>query len=73
MTRYRNLAGDSGVLAYELGDIFIRVQFNGATYTYTNRSAGSSNIQTMKNLAQRGHGLNTFINKYVKDKYESKS
>jgi hypothetical protein len=72
--RYRNLGGDSGVIAYELGEDFIIVRFRkGGTYKYTYSSAGSNNIERMKGFAISGKGLNTFIDKHVKKKYASKS
>ena len=71
METYRNLGGDSGVVAYETGSDFIRVQFHdGSIYLYTYRSAGVYNIERMKGLAEYGEGLNTFINKYVRKRYE---
>lgn len=52
MQPYRNLAGDSGVVAYETGADFIRVRFiGGDTYLYTYRSAGARNVEQMKLLA----------------------
>ncbi len=73
MQLYRNLSGDSGVLAYEIGADYIKVQFEKAIYLYTYRITGSRNIEEMKTLATNGRGLNTFIDKYVKKKYASKS
>lgn len=73
MERYRNLGGDSGVVAYELGSDYIRVQFNdGDIYLFTYASAGSHNIEHMKQLARDGQGLNTFINTNVQEAYERK-
>lgn len=73
MERYKNLGGDSGVSAYEIGDDNIKVEFNdNALYLYTYSSAGRQNIEQMKNLAKQGQGLNGFINSNVKFKYESK-
>ncbi len=73
MPRYANLDGDSGVESYELGDDSITVVFStGAAYLYTSASAGSANIDHMKSLAQRGEGLNEFINRSVRKKYERK-
>ncbi len=70
MERYKNLGGDSGVAAYEIGADFIKVQFKtGSIYLYTYSSAGSSNIETMKMLAMNGEGLNSFISRKVRDKY----
>lgn len=73
MEKYQNLGGDSGVIFYEINDESIKVWFNdGKWYFYTYTSAGSSNIEEMKRLAQQGQGLNAYINQYVRDKYESK-
>jgi len=72
MERYKNLGGDSGVATYEIGNDFIKVQFKtGSIYLYTYGSAGSSNIETMKELAMSGEGLNSFISRTVKNKYAS--
>lgn len=73
MERYRNLGGDSGVAAYEIGADFIRVQFSdGSIYLYTYTSAGSSNVEHMKQLAGNGQGLNAFINTTVRKAYARK-
>jgi hypothetical protein len=73
MERYRNLGGDSGIVAYESGPDFIRVQFSdGAIYLYTYASAGAQNIEYMKQLASSGQGLNSFINRAVRKAYARK-
>ena len=73
MELYKNLGGNSGVSAYEIGAESITVQFtSGAVYLYTYKSAGNSNIETMKSLAVTGKGLNSFIMRNVKEGYESK-
>lgn len=73
MQRYKNLGGDSGVYAYELGNGSITVQFNdGTTYLYTIASAGSYNITQMQYLAKAGKGLNSFISTTVKKRYAAK-
>ena len=70
MLAYKNIGGDSGVAAYESGPEHIRVQFStGAVYLYTYQSAGSSNIEQMKRLAESGQGLNSFIGTVVKKQY----
>jgi hypothetical protein len=70
MKRYSDIDGDSGVVGYEIGDDFIKVQFStGAIYLYTYQSAGVANIEHMKVLAQNGEGLNSFINKHVRKLY----
>ena len=73
MEPYRNLGGDSGIEAYEAGPDFIRVQFSdGSVYLYTYDSAGSQNIEHMKQLAVNGQGLNSFINTTVRSDYAQK-
>lgn len=73
MERYKNSGGDSGILSYENGTDFIKVKFtDGVTYLYTYDSAGSRHIEQMKTLAVEGSGLNTYINKYTKFKFQSR-
>ena len=72
MERYKNIDGDSGVTGFEIGNDYIKVWFNNDWYRYTYASAGSQNIEQMKNLAKAGDGLNAFINKNVRKSYESK-
>lgn len=70
MKRYKNLSGGSGIVAYESGPDFIRVRFSsGSVYLYTYESAGSENIEDMKELASKGEGLNSFINEIVRYDY----
>jgi len=71
MEAYANLGGDSNITAYEIGPNYIAVQFaDGSIYRYTDASAGPDNVATMKSLARAGQGLNSFINKNVRYKYE---
>ncbi|HJP18734.1 MAG TPA: hypothetical protein QF468_08790 [Nitrospinota bacterium] len=73
MERYKNLNGDSGVSAYEIGDDYIKVEFSDESlYLYNNGSTGSQNIEQMKILALNGSGLNSFINTRVRKNYASK-
>ena len=73
MQRYSDIDRDSGVVAYEIGSDFIRVKFSdGAIYLYTYASAGAHHINQMKILAQRGDGLNAYINDHVKKAYARK-
>ena len=70
MERYKNLAGDAGVTAYEIGPDFIKVRVGDSTvYVYTYASAGSANIEQMKRLAIGGRGLTTFISTKVRKRY----
>lgn len=72
MERYSNLGGDSGVRGYEIGSDHIIVWFKGNTksYTYSYRRAGSSHVENMNNLAIKGHGLNSYIMRHVKNLYD---
>ena len=73
MQPYHDAGGDSGVVAYEGGRDFIRVQFkSGAVYLYTNESAGDFTVARMKSLAAAGDGLSAFIARQVKDGFERK-
>jgi len=73
MKPYRNRGGNSGIRSYEIGDDFIIVQFNeGGKYLYNYESTESSNVETMKSLAIRGQGLNSFISTNVREHYASK-
>lgn len=73
MKMYKNSVGDSGIIAYENGPDFIRIQFmNGGVYLYTNDSTGAHNVKQMKVLAESGHGLCTFINQNVRGAYARK-
>jgi len=72
MERYRNSGGDSGVSAYEIGSDYILVKFSGTarTYRYSYRKAGQNHVENLKRLAQNGSGLNSYINQFVKFKYD---
>ena len=73
MQRYKNLGGNSGVVAYELGDNSIKIQFrNGSLYLYDDQSTGSNDIEHMKKLAISGQGLSSFISRNVKERYAAK-
>ncbi|MFD2825877.1 hypothetical protein ACFSYG_05295 [Leeuwenhoekiella polynyae] len=72
MKRYRNLGGDSNVSEFEIGADHIVVKFSGTirTYRYSYSRAGQNHVEAMKKLAQNGRGLNSYINRYVKFKYD---
>jgi hypothetical protein len=73
MERYKNLSGNSGVVAYATIDDGILVQFeDGAIYLYTHQSAGRSRIERMQALAVAGRGLSTYISQHVRDAYAAK-
>lgn len=64
MQLYKNISGNSGVVAYEAGDHYIKVKFkSGEIYNYTYKSAGKGVIEEMKALAKSGNGLSTYISR----------
>lgn len=72
MERYKDTGGDSGVSSYEIGSDYIAVKFSGTgkVYTYSYRKAGRTHVENMKQLAQKGSGLNSYINRHVKNLYD---
>lgn len=72
MERYRNSGGDSGVSSFEIGADYITVKFSGTIriYRYSYKKAGQNHVETMKRLARSGSGLNSYINRYVKNLYD---
>lgn len=70
---YRALR-NSNIDAYEILDGVIKVRFNdGSVYTYEEKIIGRDKYNIMCTLAKRGEGLNSFINKNVRDLYSDKS
>ena len=73
LTPYRNRSGTSGVAAYALLDEAIVIRFaDGATYRYGPEHPGRHHVGQMKSLALAGRGLNTYISRYVRERYESR-
>jgi hypothetical protein len=73
MERYKNLSGDSGVVAFEIESDAIEVEFqDGRIYRYTHDITGSAQVEEMKRLAAAGQGLSTFIARYIRDDFESR-
>jgi hypothetical protein len=69
--RYGNASGDSGVVAYGIGEDFIKVRFTRSegVYVYDFSRPGAWHVRRMKRLAAAGEGLATYISQYVKDNY----
>ncbi|PBQ31678.1 hypothetical protein CNR22_07820 [Sphingobacteriaceae bacterium] len=74
MKTYKNLSGNSGVVAYEIGRTFIKIKFEGETgiYTYDYKRPGKYDVEIMKTLAQKGEGLSTYISEEVRTNFSSK-
>lgn len=73
MKRYKDIAGNSGVTAYETTENSISVEFNhDVVYHYTYASTGKQKVEKMKKLAAEGKGLSTYISQIVKDNFETK-
>lgn len=69
---YKDIDNDSNVTHYEIGGTYIRVKFNGTVkiYTYSYHSAGIEKVERMKQLAQAGDGLNSYIKLHRNSLYE---
>ena len=64
MKLYKNLGGNSSIVAYDYDTAAIYVQFKGgAVYKYPAEKVGGENFQKMKQLADTGQGLCSFINR----------
>jgi hypothetical protein len=72
MERYRNIEGNSGITAFELGKGWIKVQFKDGVYLYTTSSTGLDHIRNMQQLAIDGKGLGTYISQHVGTRYACK-
>ena len=70
--QYLNRNGNSSVKSYEIGPDFIKVWFNNMSwYVYNYMRPGKFHVEHMKELANQGQGLCSYIgkNKYVKYNY----
>jgi len=73
MTPYKNLSNESGVKAYEILDDGIRVQFlSDDVYYYSNDIPGKKHVDQMKDLAEKGKGLATYISQNIRSNFASK-
>ena len=75
MTPYRNLGGNSNVVAYEVAEDSIHVVFKSGAcrnYLYNSVRPGMATVERMKSLAAQGHGLNSYISSVVKDNFARK-
>lgn len=72
MIKYKNLGRNSNIDSYEIYNSYILVKFKKSTkiYSYSYQKAGRDLVENMKKLAILGKGLNSYINKYVRDLYD---
>lgn len=70
---YKNTSNNSGVVGYETTPDDITIEFrDGSKYIYDKKKTGRYRVLKMKRLANKGRGLNTYINKHVKGAYKAK-
>ena len=68
MRLYQDHTGRSGIKAYAIGFGYIDVEFySGGIYRYSEYYIGTELFEIMTTLATLGTGLNTFINKFVRN------
>jgi hypothetical protein len=75
MINYRNLGGDSNVIAYQITEQSITVQFASGRfqfYLYDYANSGAQVVERMKELAQQGQGLNSYISTTVRSRFARK-
>lgn len=74
MKTYKNLSGDSGVVAYEIGKTFVKIKFEGESgiYTFDYKRPGKAQVENMKTLAAKGIGLGSYISDVVGANFSSK-
>jgi hypothetical protein len=66
METYENSTGRSGVISFEITADSISVYFKGGNvYLYNSTKPGTNHVNRMKDLAQSGSGLNSYIKKYI--------
>ena len=66
MKKYGNASGKSGVVRYRIEQDRIVVEFvNGNRYSYSVNKAGFTHVTRMKELAEEGKGLATYIARYA--------
>ena len=72
MQTYQNLSGKSTIESYEFGKQRMVVQYkNGSAYLYDQAASGTMNLMIMKELAEIGKGLHTYISRFVDDKFHT--
>lgn len=76
MQKYSNDDHETGVVAFQIEDREIKILFPADkdgqpfVYTYSYAKPGKRHVEEMKKLAVKGSDLATYINKYIREKYE---
>jgi hypothetical protein len=74
MRRYKNYNGNSGIFSFHLLENGIEIVFSTdkkRKYIYNQNRPGLSHVKMMHMLAINGRGLAAYINKNVRDNYDS--
>lgn len=70
MTKYKNLSGKSGVVAYEYTETSIIIEFQrGSTYEYNSIKPGIDSVRKLIKLADAGQGLSGYISEAIGKNY----
>ena len=71
METYKNKSHDSGVVSYEIRDNSILLQFQGSDdiYEYNTFRPGTEHVAKMKELAEAGQGLSTYVSTHVRKNF----
>ncbi len=73
MEKYANNGRDSGVIAFEIAQDSITVEFKDhSLYLYNYAKPGVAVVERMKALARAGQGLNSYISTTVKKNFARK-
>ncbi|MEO6137483.1 MAG: hypothetical protein ABIP11_02310 [Luteimonas sp.] len=68
--RYREVSRHPGVVAYALLPEAIAVEFDqGGVYVYSHDCPGRRHVSRMKLLAEQGHGLSSYINRHIRNRF----
>lgn len=75
MIKYKNLSGESNIVAYQFDENSIIIQFKSGkvrNYLYDYSNPGITHVEKMKKLAESGRGLNSYISRIVRSNFAKK-
>jgi hypothetical protein len=71
--KYKDLNGNSGISAFEIGRDYIMIEFkDGGRYLYNYSQPGIREVEEMKKYTLKGRELATYINQNVRERYAAK-